>query len=189
MDADRAVLVGCSRGGQIAFSAALSIPQRITKLVLIDSAPAGAPDAEAPLPPALAALFDAIDRAEEDDDTDELNRLEAHLWLDGPMQPEGRVAGEARDVFLDMNRTVLLAPPIGDTEDLAGWDRLGDVTQPTLIVAGAFDLPLLVERCRAMAAIVPRARYVELSRSAHLPMLDDAPALVAALQMFLDDDG
>ena len=61
MQVERAVLVGCSRGGQIAFDAALRFPERVSKLVVIDSAPAGSPDADAPMPDELEVLFDAIE--------------------------------------------------------------------------------------------------------------------------------
>ena len=45
--------------------------------------------------------------------------IKAHLWLDGPLQPEGRVTGEARRLFLDMNAIVLWLPPIGSNLDVA----------------------------------------------------------------------
>ena len=62
--------------------------------------------------PGLEDLERRYDAAYEAKDLDELNRLEAEIWLDGPFHP-GRVEGPARDLFLDMNRIALEAPEPG----------------------------------------------------------------------------
>jgi len=184
---DRAVLVGCSRGGQLAVEAAFRLPDRVGGLVLVGSAPAGAPEGEG-LPEAIDRLFDAIEAAEIAGDTAEVNRLEARLWLDGPLAPEHRVGGPARELFLDMNARALAAPPRGQEEKLpARWAQLAEIIVPTLVVAGEHDLPLLVDRARAMAATIPDARLVILPGSAHLPMLDRPEALIDQLATFLAD--
>src|SRR4051794_32279778 len=63
-DVDRAVLVGASRGGQIAMDAALSAPDCVAGLMLIGSAPHDAPRSSEPVPRELAELSSAIDAAE-----------------------------------------------------------------------------------------------------------------------------
>src|SRR5204863_9005368 len=89
---ERATVVGCSKGGQVAYEAALCRPERVDRLVLIASAPQGAPPHD--IPPALDALFAAVDDADDKGDRAWLNELEAHLWLDGPDAPRGRVGVE-----------------------------------------------------------------------------------------------
>jgi hypothetical protein len=42
------------------------------------------------------AMIDRMERADEANDVDAINALEAHAWLDGPLEPEGRVGGPAR---------------------------------------------------------------------------------------------
>jgi pimeloyl-ACP methyl ester carboxylesterase len=86
---DRAVLVGCSRGGQVAAEAAFRWQDRVRGLVLVASAPVGAPSPEA-LPEPIEKLFDAQQAAESAGDTDETNRVEGCIWLDRPLAPEGR---------------------------------------------------------------------------------------------------
>jgi pimeloyl-ACP methyl ester carboxylesterase len=168
---DKVVLVGCSNGGQVAFEAAVRFPERVRALVLVASAPAGAPPADPG--PAAERLFDALDKAEEEGDVAVVNRLEAHLWLDGPRSPDGRVAGAARDLFLDMNELALRAAPVGDEAPaLAGWAELADLRVPTLLMVGSLDVPHLVER-------------VVLAGTAHLPMLEDPQRVAAALLDFL----
>jgi len=182
---DRAVLVGASRGGQVAAEAAFRWPERMRGLALVGSAPVGGPSPDT-LAHEIDKLFDAVEAAETTGDTAEVNRLEAHLWLDGPLMPEHRVGGPARELFLDMNGRALAAPPRGEEEELPRrWDQLADFPIPTLVVIGEHDLPLLVDRARAMAATIPSVRLVILAGSAHLPMLDSPAELVDALSAFL----
>ena len=95
-------------------------------MVLIASAPQGrAPPHD--IPPALDALFAAVDDADDKGDMALLNELEAHLWLDGPEAPRGRVRGEARDLFLDMNGRALNATATGDEQPFTmDWTNLAD---------------------------------------------------------------
>ncbi len=89
---DAVTLVGNSMGGGLALDFALADPERCRGLVLIGTAVSGAPPPEGFTEP-LLSLDAALDAADEAGDLDEVNRLEAHLWLDGPSAPEGRVAG------------------------------------------------------------------------------------------------
>lgn len=82
---DRSVLVGNSQGGRIAIDFALANPDRVDALLLLGSAISGAPPQE-PIEDSARQLVAAIDRAEGEGDLDEVNRLEAHLWLDGPIR-------------------------------------------------------------------------------------------------------
>ena len=103
-DVESAVVIGASNGGQRAIAMALAHPERVRALVLIGAGVSGAPDED---PTSLAApvqrLYAAYEAAEEGDDLDELNRVEAHAWLDGWAAEEGRVTGPIRELFLDMN--------------------------------------------------------------------------------------
>jgi hypothetical protein len=93
-----AVLVGCSQGGRIAVDFALTYPARVAGLVLVAPAISGAPEPET-YPPVIQALIEAGETAERDEDTDRLNAIEAHAWLDGPAEREGRVRGGLRSCF------------------------------------------------------------------------------------------
>jgi pimeloyl-ACP methyl ester carboxylesterase len=172
-------------GGQLAVEAAFRWPDRVAGLVLVGSAPVGAPSVDT-VGEEIDKLFDAIEAAETAGDTGEVNRLEAHLWLDGPLTTEHRVGGATRELFLDMNGRALTAPPRGDEQELPSrWDQMAEIGVPTLVLVGEHDLPLLVHRARAMAAGVPGARLAILAESAHLPMLDRPKALIDELDAFL----
>ena len=183
----RAVLIGCSQGGRIALDATLAHPHRVAGLVLVAAAIGGAPDSTA-ADPRLKALVAAYEEACVTDDVDALNRIEAHVWLDGPFALEGRVAGAERALFLTMNRIVLGGPKLGSTDvpDTA-YRRLADVAVPTLLMWGPLDVPSVVANMRYAAATIPEARACELIGVAHLPSLEAPDRFDAALATFLHD--
>jgi pimeloyl-ACP methyl ester carboxylesterase len=157
----------------------------VSALVLIGSAVRGAPEL-VPDPPEVRRLEAAIDAAEAAGDLDEVNRIEAHVWLDGHRAPEGRVAGPVRDLFLAMNGIELAAPDPGEEAELpSAWDRLGEVEAPALVVIGDLDLPDVVACSEALAARLPRAELLPLSGTAHLPHLEPHPDCLPAVTAFL----
>lgn len=177
----RVELVGCSQGGRLAIDFALAHPGRVAGLTLVAPAVTGAPTPE--LDAQVQALADAIEAAEQARDVDEINRLEARLWLDGPAQPEGRVGRAARALFLDMNGLALRSAPAGELVDAPpAWPRLEALPGPVRLVWGGLDLPHLVDRCRQMAARIPGVRCWPLAGVAHLPSLEAPEAFNAVLR-------
>lgn len=173
-------LVGASAGGMIALDTALSAPERVAGLVLLGSAVSGAP---APDLDEHSQRFDVLlDRAYEEGDAAEINRLEMWLWLDGPAQPEGRVTGPPRTLALDMNAIVIA----NRTAEAAGgsgadaWNRLAEVRVPVTVACGEFDAPFVIDRNRQLAHQLPNAAFQILPGLAHQPYLEH-PEQVANL--------
>lgn len=180
-----AVLVACSQGGRVALDAALMLnPARIRALLLISPSVAGAPDPV--LAPEIQALVARQKQAEAAKDLDALNAIKAQLWLDGPLQSEGRVSGAARDLFLDMNGIALRMPPVGaNTDSVPAFTRLHEIAQPTLVLCGDYDFPHILDRSQAMAATMPNAAFAPLPGAAHLPSLEQPAAITRLLTDFL----
>lgn len=178
---DAAVVVGCSIGGGTAIDLALAHPERVVALVLIAPAISGAPDPQ--LDRAAAELDLAIDAADAEEDLEEVNRLEAHLWLDGPGH-DGRVTGPARTLFLDMNGRALASPEPGDPVAVPeAFSRLNEISVPALILVGDLDLAHIRGNSRHAASSIPQALFIELSDVAHLPQLEgDSPTLNAIVE-------
>ena len=130
-----------------------------------------------------------LDQAFAEGDLDEVNRLEAWLWLDGPGSAEGRVGGHARELALAMNAVVLAA---GQAEDagasgVEAWRRRADVRAPTTVAWGERDVPFAIERCQVATAAVPSAWGVVLEGTAHLPYLERPAAVVAMITEAMRD--
>lgn len=179
-----AVVVGSSIGGGTAIELALAHPDRVSSLVLITPAISGAP--EPPLDPEAADLDAEIDAADEHEDLDAVNRLEAHFWLDGAGH-DGRVSGPARDLFLEMNGRALRSADPGEQPDPPdAWSQLHLITVPTLFLAGSLDLRHFRDNARTAAASVRDGRFAELPDSAHVPHLEGDARGLRTIAEFID---
>ena len=180
-------VVGASMGGGLAIDLTLDHPDRVDRLVLIGSACRGAPDKTPDeYPESYREIAHAIDLAEEAGDVDEVNTLEAWLWLDGPSARDGRVGGATRELFLDMNGRALRAEPVGDEADRpSSWDRLGEIAVPTLVLIGDLDLEDVADTSEGLAEHLPDARLEWLEETAHLPHLEAHPRCLRAITDFL----
>jgi pimeloyl-ACP methyl ester carboxylesterase len=148
----------------------------------------GAP--EAVYPPEIKRLMLRLAEAEQAGDLDQVNQIKAHLWLDGPLQPEGRVKGPARRLFLDMNAIALRSPPIGSNLDVVpAFRRLHEISAPALVLWGDLDFPYIQERSRHLATVMPNASSHELAGVAHLPSLEQSAMITRLVAEFIDRCG
>lgn len=186
--ADRAVFVGASNGGSRALDVALEAPDRVAALVLIAPGVRGAPDEpKERFAPAVQALWDEYEAAEESDDLDRLNEVEAHAWLDGWSAPRGRVQGPPRSLFLAMNAIALRAADPGPERPLpSAWDRLHQIEVPALVLCGDLD-DVCLPASEHVAASVPDARFELLLGTGHLPHLEGHARGLDAVTGFLAD--
>jgi len=184
---EQANLVGCSQGGRFAVDFALAYPKRVSKLVLVAPAIGGAPQPEE-LPDDIDNLLQQAEQAEDQKHYDLVNRIEAHMWLDGPRSADGRVPGSARDLFLRMNIIPLKSPSPGKDEAAKdSFKRLKEIVAPTLLIWGDLDFPHLQERCALLGKRIKGARSELIPGTAHLPNLEQPKKFNALLEAFLTD--
>jgi pimeloyl-ACP methyl ester carboxylesterase len=183
---EKAVVIASSLGGRDAVDLTLAYPDRVATLVLIGTAIRGAPYPDLLQGP-TAELNAKMEAAESAGDLDEINRLEAWMWLDGPAASEGRVTGPARELFLEMNAHALRAVDPGSTAAIApAWLRLGEIAVPTLIMVGRLDAEDIVAINEPAAEMIPNARLVWLDGVAHLPQLEADPRMLDEIADFVD---
>lgn len=183
---ESAVVVAGSMGGAVALDLALAHPERVQALVLIGSAVRGAPYPEI-TDPQTADLVERAEAAEETEDWDELNRLEARIWLDGPTAEEGRVGGANRELFLEMNGRALRAEDPGERAPVEdAWPRLGDIEVPVLVMVGRLDVEDIRSVDEGLAERLPEARLVWLDGVAHLPHFEADPTTLQEIVDFVD---
>jgi pimeloyl-ACP methyl ester carboxylesterase len=183
---ERAVVVACSMGGQAGVDLTLAHPERVAGLLLIGAAVRGAPYPDLQTGP-TAELERLIEAAAAAGDIDEVGRLEAWMWLDGPGAEEGRVDGPARELFLEMNGRALRAEEPGEEAELpAAWPRLGEITAPTLVLIGRLDAEDVQVIDEQAAALIPGAELKFLDGVAHVPHLEGDPATLAEISAFVD---
>lgn len=188
--ADPAIIVGNSRGGGVALDYAIAHPDAVAALVLIAPSISGFDYSTWVEVAAEIEQDQQIAAADARDDLEVVNRLETRYWLDGVEQPEGRVSGPARELFIEMNARALRAGPVGDTVDRPEvWSRLDEIRVPVLVMVGALDLPGFAPQCQALAERLPQGRLVTLPASAHCPSLDDPQAVVLQTLEFLASVG
>ncbi|MBX2797909.1 MAG: alpha/beta hydrolase [Myxococcales bacterium] len=168
--------IGCSQGGRIAIDAALAHPERVESLTLLAPAVSGW-SSSTPNPPAVDALFESIEQADEAGDLERLNELEARAWLDGYSRPPGRVGGGVRKLFLDMNGRALRAPPLTQERDPpSAVSRLDELPTTTRVICGTLDFPHVQRRSADVARAVGTV-VIQLEGVAHLPSMEQPAAI------------
>jgi 2-succinyl-6-hydroxy-2,4-cyclohexadiene-1-carboxylate synthase len=181
----RVDVLGYSMGGRLALHLALAAPQRVRALILESGSPglSGAADRSARRE-ADEALADSIERDGVAVFVDIWERLPLLALAD-------HVTDHTRQ---RLRQTRLSHAPIGLANSLRGmgtgrqislWDRLVEVTCPTLLVVGERD-GRYREIAEHMRALVPAARTIVVREAGHTVHVDQPDAFANHVAAFLD---
>jgi pimeloyl-ACP methyl ester carboxylesterase len=183
----RFVLAGNSLGGQIAWTAAARMPERVDRLILLDAA--GYPP-ETTTTPQLVPLALRIARMPW------LRRLASNTLPRGLIETSLRqlygdpvkVTPDLVDLYLDMARRQgnrdALARRV-DQAQAADLSLLKDIKAPTLIFWGGQDRLLPPELAHRFERDIPGARLVVFDDLGHMPQEEDPERTVAEVRRFL----
>lgn len=187
---DRAALVGCSRGGMIALDFALERPERVAALGWVCSGVGGFQQPDEAFDPRELELMAEMEAAEAAGDMERVAALDVRVWVDGPLQPEGRAPegvrrrvyemalGNYRGAMVDGLAPQPLAPPA------AG--RLGELRAPVLAVVGGLDLSETAAAAALLAREAADVRVLRYPDAAHLPSMEQPARFNHDLREFLE---
>ena len=186
---DRAVAVGCSRGGSIALDAVLEFPDRFSGLVWVCSGVGGLENIESPLEVELDARDEALYEAK---DWEAVADLDVARWVDGPGQPTGRAPEAIRAFVRQMDLETLLGnKPTGQpiALDPPAVGRLAEIAVPVMAIVGLLDGSSTAQAADVLVAGIARAQRIDLPGVAHLPSLERPAWFTDTLLGFLAEVG
>jgi len=181
------ILMGCSMGGGLSIDFALSHPERVAKLILVGSDPAGL-ELEAEWPDELFAQSEA---AFEAGDVERVAELDMQIWFDGPGRSHHDVDSQARGKAYVMAKLVTeyelkgIGTHVRKTEARPAAESLHELTMPALIVIGENDLPYLKLAADYMTEKLPAATKLLIPDAGHLPNLEYPQVFRTAVRDFI----
>lgn len=172
---EQAAVLGVSRGGQIAIDFALEYPQRVAALIPVCAGISGYEADPTSIDSREAALFEAMEAAEVAAEWEKVAAIDVRLWVDGPLQPEGRAAKSVRErvyaMSLNNYQTITI---FGKAEPLdpPAAERLNAISAPTLVVVGDLDTTITQRMAELLATTIPGAQKAVMAGTAHLPSME-----------------
>ena len=196
-------VLGHSFGGHIALEYALRYPQRLSRLVLLDTC-GDARWSQHNAPELLAKRgFSAADvqtaRRFYNGQMDPDEVLPAALRLARAYEYQPSLLYNPR--LLSLAYQLGLGPPMtmrpeatvfGFSRLIQGWtvmDRLHEIEAPTLVMAGRHDFLFPPEHQAILADRLPNAQLELIERSGHNPQLEEPAVVIEAISRFMDTTG
>lgn len=178
----RGGLLGYSLGGRLALHATLAQPEAVDRLVLIS---------------ATAGIDDPAARTARRDDDEQLARHLERIgvgpfideWLARPMfarLPHSEDCDSARrsNTVEGLSASLRLCG-VGSQDPL--WDRLAEITVPTLVLAGALDTKF-VTLAERLASGISRATLEVIADAGHACHLERPASVADIIESWLSDD-
>ncbi|MEM6440125.1 MAG: alpha/beta fold hydrolase, partial [Pseudomonadota bacterium] len=185
LDVPRAILVGNSFGGRVAWTTAIHAPDRVAGLILVNTSGLVSEPVEVPAGFALAGLPGVREALR-----NTLPRFLIRMSLESVYGDPSRLTEAEVDRFYEItlregNRDALIGrfrmSPAGPDVD-----RIAEISVPTLILWGAEDRLIPPAAARRWGDAVAGSEVVVLDGLGHIPHAEDPETSVDAAQDFLD---
>ena len=168
---DKVTLAGNSLGGWIAALVALDSPDKVSRLVLVDSAGLRSEAAQTDLP------LNPATREEE-------KTLLLSLFADKARVTESLV-NEQWDYRKDIHSTVQAAIESFKTKAPFLDNRLQDIKVPTLIIWGEQDTLVPLEVAERFTRGIRGSKLIVINNAGHLPQVEQPKAFTRAVKGFV----
>jgi len=174
LEIERAVVGGMSQGGFLALRVALTAPDRVRALILLDT------EAGVPADEQMASEQGMVDMWATVGPVDELANAVATIIIDHPDEnPRWIAKWKARD------KSAIVEPAacLHGRDDITA--RLGEITCPALVVHGVDDTAIDMPKAEALAAGLSGSSGVVRVPGAHAANLTHPGPVNAAIREFL----
>jgi 3-oxoadipate enol-lactonase len=181
IDLARAHVVGLSMGGGIALQFALDFPERVSSLVLADSALPGF-DYSPEFADAIEELVAAVR-------TEGSRAAFERLWLTHPLFDGVRRFPERFELIRTMALEYAGRDYLDETRytppERQAVDRLAELQAPTLVLVGELDVPDFQIIAEVLAGNIAGARLQVIADAGHIPALEQPDMFNQTLLGFL----
>lgn len=187
---EQMAVLGHSFGGFIALSYALAYPSAVSRLIISCSAPSHDIGAEVEEQlaafnnPQVAAAFARENEIQSDEDMRAVILDELPFYF-------AAYPDEIRQVAEDWARRTRYSAALSSwwsVHQMPLYDvrpRLGELTMPTLILAGRHDRVCSLNQARLMEQGIPGARLVVFEKSGHMPQMEEPARYIQTARDFL----
>jgi len=188
LELETAWIAGISFGGSVAIDFALGYPKRVRGLVIVSPLVAGLETSGE-----LAAFGEEEERLLAVGDLQAATALNLRWWVDGPYrtpdQVDGRVRAQVETMQLDAFR-------VPEPEGVSLRKRaqpaaslLHTIQAPVLVLAGALDIPDVLQHASQLQERIAGARLVTIPEAAHMLTMEAPAPFSRLLQAFIAEKG
>ncbi|MDP9223142.1 MAG: alpha/beta hydrolase [Actinomycetota bacterium] len=178
---ERAAVVGCSMGGNIAIGFTIEHPDRVSCLVPVASGISGWDWPEEKWAPVWSRIQESLDR----EDTDTATEIALEIWA--PLGTTGRSGSTIKQIALENSQQFRLDEEELENSSPPSLERLATITAPTLVVLGKDDVEEITEIGEFIASRVPGARQVFIDGADHVVNMRQREVFANVVGGFLDE--
>jgi len=187
---DRAILIGCSRGGQIATDVTLESPERVAALITVGSGPGGYDIEQSP---EEEARWAALEQREEAyiaaGDYESVIQMDIEVWLAGFPRSVDDMPAPLVQRMVEMGRANYSHADEGAKAiplDPPGAGRLGEIRVPALILWGDLDNAYILRAAPALADGIRGSQRAIIHGTAHMPNMEKPEEFNRIVMTFID---
>jgi pimeloyl-ACP methyl ester carboxylesterase len=144
---EKAHVLGCSMGGEIAIDFTLEHPEMVSSLIIVSGIPGGF-EMQGEPPSQVIEMLQSLEQG----NLERVSELQIQLWVDGIYRQPEQVDPRVRKMAAEMN--------------------LAEIKVPVLVLAGSLDHPEVLRAADVLAKEIKNAKKVILKDSAHVPNME-----------------